>query len=175
MEVFRSLCDKLTLAKYKQMRSSSTYTKFPTPIKNNTYNDGFDVHVYFHKDNENELTFVRAIRRAIKADFPELPVYDIRYQPVGPHPISMFQVNVGTPAEFGAFIPWLVVHHECLSVLVHPNTGDARRDHTDRAIWIGTKLPLKLDAFERDEQMDAVMRQLEFMISNGRDGDTKAP
>lgn len=37
----------------------------------------------------------------------------------------MFEVNVFTPAQFGAFVAWMVINRGPLSVLVHPNTGDA--------------------------------------------------
>ena len=56
----------------------------------------------------------------------------------------MFEVNVFTPAQFGAFIPWLAIHRGPLSVLVHPNTTEDEDllNHTERAIWLGKKLPL---------------------------------
>ena len=68
----------------------------------------------------------------------------------------MFEVNVFTPSQFGAFIPWLVVNRGPLSALVHPNTVDpvsgeheeAERDHTQRAIWMGEKVPLDLSSFK---------------------------
>lgn len=34
----------------------------------------------------------------------------------------MFEVNLFTPAQFGAFIPWLTIWRGPLSVLVHPNS-----------------------------------------------------
>lgn len=54
----------------------------------------------------------------------------------------MFEVNIFTPEQFGAFIPWLVINRGPLSVLVHPNTGDDVRDHTQRASWLGKEMPL---------------------------------
>jgi hypothetical protein len=54
---------------------------------------------------------------------------------VGPHPIGMFEVNVFSPEQFGAFVAWLVVWRGILSALVHPNTGDDVRDHGERATW----------------------------------------
>lgn len=42
----------------------------------------------------------------------------------------MFEVNLFTPAQFGAFIPWLVINRGPLSALVHPNTDEEERDHT---------------------------------------------
>src|SRR6266480_7266227 len=67
---------------------------------------------------------------------PELRIYRLWDKPIGPHPVAMFEVNLFTPAQFGAFIPWLVINRGPLSVLVHPNTEDdseAKRNHTQRA------------------------------------------
>jgi aromatic ring-cleaving dioxygenase len=51
-------------------------------------------------------------------------------------------------AQFGAFVPWLVIHRGPLSALLHPNTGDALRDHTARATWLGQAFPLNLKIFK---------------------------
>lgn len=67
----------------------------------------------------------------------------------------MFEVNLFTPAQFGAFIPWLVINRGPLSALLHPNTVDPTtgdhdegyRDHTQRATWLGNPLPLDLGMF----------------------------
>lgn len=69
----------------------------------------------------------------------------------------MFEVNIFTPAQFGAFIPWLVINRGPLSALVHPNTvdpatgttEDEERDHTQRAIWMGERFPLDLSLFKK--------------------------
>ena len=53
-------------------------------------------------------------------------------------------VNVFTPEQFGAFIAWLVINRGPLSALIHPNTGDDVRDHSQRATWMGQPLPLQL-------------------------------
>lgn len=92
---------------------------------------------------------------------PELRIYTFHTRPVGPHPIAMFEVNLFTPAQFGAFVPWLVMHRGPLSVLIHPNTAAARsveggveevneeeKNHTTRAIWLGERVPLDLGLFE---------------------------
>lgn len=67
----------------------------------------------------------------------------------------MFEVNLFTPAQFGAFIPWLVINRGPLSALVHPNTVDEEgkmldeyRDHTQRATWMGTPVVLDLSIFK---------------------------
>ena len=77
----------------------------------------------------------------------------------------MFEVNVFTPgtlnpepthligvlnrsAQFGAFIPWLTINRGPLSAMIHPNTGDEYRDHTQRATWMGTPWPVNLRLFQ---------------------------
>lgn len=61
----------------------------------------------------------------------------------------MFEVNLFTPEQFGAFVPWLVIHRGPLSALVHPNTGEEVRDHSQRATWLGERLPLNLGPLKR--------------------------
>lgn len=87
---------------------------------------------------------------------PELRIYRFWEKPVGPHPYAMFEVNLFTPAQFGAFIPWLVIWRGPLSALVHPNTEEEPgalewdnelRNHTQRATWLGEKVPLDLSLF----------------------------
>lgn len=81
---------------------------------------------------------------------PELRIYTFFDKPVGPHPVAMFEVNVFTPAQFGALIPWLVINRGPLSALVHPNTVGAEdeRNHTQRATWLGERIPLDLRVFK---------------------------
>lgn len=80
---------------------------------------------------------------------PELRIYRFFDRPVGPHPVAMFEVNIFTPAQFGAFIPWLVINRGPLSALVHPNTieSEEKRNHTQRATWLGDRIPLDLRIF----------------------------
>lgn len=95
---------------------------------------------------------------------PELRIYKFWEEPVGPHPVAMFEVNLFTPAQFGAFIPWLVINRGPLSVLVHPNTVNSKtgeseeeeRDHTQRAMWLGERIPLDLSIFKDMEKLKQV-------------------
>lgn len=77
----------------------------------------------------------------------------------------MFEVNLFTPAQFGAFIPWLVINRGPLSVLVHPNTvnpetgeHEDERDHTQRATWMGSPVLLDLSLFKRMAEMKAAKK-----------------
>ena len=60
---------------------------------------------------------------------------------IGPHALPMYQVAFAVP-QFATFVPWLMLNRQDLPVLVHPNTGNARRDHITNAIWLGEKLPI---------------------------------
>ncbi|HUP05563.1 MAG TPA: DOPA 4,5-dioxygenase family protein [Caldimonas sp.] len=62
--------------------------------------------------------------------------------PVGPHTAAMYQIAFDVEA-FAGLVPWLALHREGLSVLVHPNTLAPRADHLTHALWLGTPLPLK--------------------------------
>ncbi len=64
---------------------------------------------------------------------------------VGPHTRSMYQVAFA-PAEFARLVPWLMLNRGPLDVLVHPETGDDLVDHRDHAMWMGERLPLRLEA-----------------------------
>ncbi|ATY65743.1 Dopa 4,5-dioxygenase [Cordyceps militaris] len=116
----------------------------------------FDVHVYYDQTNRDETKYATELYERIRREFSELRIYKLWDRPIGPHPTAMFEVSIFTPAQFGAFIPWLAVWRGPLSVLVHPNTVPAEgeslvaaelRDHTQRAIWLGEKQTLDTSIF----------------------------
>ncbi|KAL8935665.1 MAG: hypothetical protein Q9211_004580 [Gyalolechia sp. 1 TL-2023] len=124
----------------------------------NTYDSftgaaSFDVHIYFDPEDGEQVKYAENLRERIIKEFQELETYKMHYKAIGPHPIAMFEVDIANPAQFGAFVPWLAIHHGLLSVLVHPNTDDDLRGHTQNAMWMGEKLRLNLSVLEEIKKM----------------------
>lgn len=75
---------------------------------------------------------------------------------VGPHDQAMFQVSFSRDV-FPVLVPWLMLNHGGLSILLHSNTTNPRRDHLDDAVWIGTALALHGESLpDEDEAEDAL-------------------
>ena len=92
----------------------------------------------------------------------QMRIYKFWDRPVGPHPVPMFEVNTFTPIETGALFGFLTVWRGPLSyvvnsvvrrpslltsgchvrVLVHPNTGNVLKDHTELCTWMGRPWPI---------------------------------
>ena len=68
--------------------------------------------------------------------------------------------------QFGAFVPWLVINRGPLSALIHPNTGEDERDHTQRATWMGQPLPLNLGLFKKMAQLKMKQESTTVAASN---------
>jgi aromatic ring-cleaving dioxygenase len=102
---------------------------------------GFHAHVYYDAATRDRAA---QVRETLASQF------DVRLgrwhdQPVGPHPTAMYQVAFLFD-QFSEVVPWLMLHHQGLSILVHPTTGDDVADHTDHALWLGEKLDLDVDS-----------------------------
>ncbi|KAK1237062.1 hypothetical protein MKX07_000484 [Trichoderma sp. CBMAI-0711] len=136
---------------------SEAYSRFTDPLDNGR-RGGFDIHIYYFQNNKEQAQYARELWERIRREFPELRIYTFWDRPIGPHPVAMFEVNVFTPAQFGAFVSWLAVWRGPLSALIHPNTipedgvssaESGYRDHSQRAIWMGERLPLDYSIFAR--------------------------
>jgi aromatic ring-cleaving dioxygenase len=104
----------------------------------------YHAHIYYDpaasKDRANRL------RERAGEQFPQAALGRWHDEHVGPHLQSMFQIAF--PSEMlAAFVPWLMLNRDGLTILLHPETGDSYRDHTAHAAWFGAVLPLRLEAF----------------------------
>ena len=104
----------------------------------------YHAHVYYDSASRAEAA---ALREALERDF-KVEMGRWRASPVGPHPQAMYQVKFG-PDQFARIVPWLMLNRGGLTILIHPNTADAYRDHAEHALWLGQKLSLRLDVPRR--------------------------
>jgi DOPA 4,5-dioxygenase len=105
---------------------------------------GFHAHIYY--DPQTREAAAR-VRQGLSAGF-RVQLGSWHDEPVGPHLQAMYQA-VFAAEEFGKVVPWLMLHREGLSVLVHPSTGESYGDHLERSLWLGEKLKLNENVLRR--------------------------
>ena len=73
---------------------------------------------------------------------------------VGPHDQAMYQVAFANDV-FAELVPWLMLNHGSLSILVHPNTSNPRRDHHADPLWIGKPIHVHADKLPEETEREA--------------------
>ena len=103
----------------------------------------FHAHIYWANDSERTLAL------SFRDTLEEMGCVlgSIHDQRVGPHDLPMYQAEYSS-ANKGTVEEYLQTNAESLSILLHEDTGDDFKDHTDGARWIGRKLFLNLDWLE---------------------------
>ncbi|MBL4665890.1 MAG: DOPA 4,5-dioxygenase family protein [Sneathiella sp.] len=102
---------------------------------------GYHAHVYYSEMTKDVATH---LRDQIGQKFA-VKLGRWHDENVGPHKMAMYQVGF-TPSEFNKLLPWLMLNRDGLDILIHPETGNDLQDHTENAVWLGTKLDLELEA-----------------------------
>ena len=105
---------------------------------------GYHAHIYYR--DEGERAKAAELRKILSAN-PDIRMGRWRDEPVGPHPISMYQAAFSVN-QFPIIVPWLMLNRNGLTVLVHPETDDGVVDHRDNPLWLGEKLDLNIAFLE---------------------------
>jgi len=107
---------------------------------------GYHAHIYY--DPTTTRGAAARLREGLGAAFPAATLGSWHDEAVGPHTVAMYQVAFAV-GDFARIVPWLMLNRGELDVLVHPLAGNALDDHTIYAMWLGEKLPLRLDVLKR--------------------------
>jgi aromatic ring-cleaving dioxygenase len=105
----------------------------------------YHAHVYYDPGATRETA--ARLRERVGAAFPAAQLGRWHDELVGPHLRSMYQIAF--PRELlSAFLPWLMLNHDGLAVLLHPETDNPYADHTAHAAWLGEMLPLRTEVLD---------------------------
>ncbi|MBL0421515.1 DOPA 4,5-dioxygenase family protein [Ramlibacter sp. AW1] len=105
----------------------------------------YHAHVYFDADTVDQA---RALCEEAARRFG-ISMGRVHEKRVGPHPRWSCQLAFAA-GDFERVVPWLDEHRGGLDVFVHGLSGDALKDHTDFAYWLGNDWPLDLRQFQQD-------------------------
>jgi aromatic ring-cleaving dioxygenase len=108
--------------------------------------NGYHAHIYY--DPAETRDAASRLREGLGAAFPAATLGSWHDEAVGPHTVAMYQIAFAVE-DFARIVPWLMLNRDGLDVLVHPLAGNAYDDHTVFAMWLGDRLPLRLDVLKR--------------------------
>ncbi|KAF9919805.1 hypothetical protein FBU30_010517 [Linnemannia zychae] len=125
------------------------YTSSSTDIQSEYDNEikEFHFHLYWFQNNSASHASAvklrdRIIELAQQGFFQVVPLKNgINTAPRGPHPIGSYEVWCARE-DFARCYSWFVLNRGPHSILIHPLTREELADHSSRAAWLGTPVPL---------------------------------
>jgi DOPA 4,5-dioxygenase len=109
----------------------------------------YHIHVYYDPESRERAAL---LRERVEARFA-VKMGRWRDEPVGPHVQPMYLFSFA-PEQFAAVVPFVMLNRQGLTVLLHPDSGRPRDDHTINAVWMGEVLPVKMDILPEADHPD---------------------
>ena len=100
----------------------------------------YHAHVYYDPASKDRAAL---LRQWVEERFP-VRMGSWHDEPVGPHVQAMYQIAFATD-QFPTLVPFLMLNRMGLTILLHPQSGRPRDDHTLHASWMGQVLPVKTE------------------------------
>jgi DOPA 4,5-dioxygenase len=102
----------------------------------------YHIHVYYDVTTKEKAAL---LRQWVEERFAgQMRMGNWHDELVGPHIRAMYQIAF-PPEMFAALVPFIMMNRMGLTVLVHPQSGRPRDDHTLHAMWMGEVLAVKTD------------------------------
>jgi DOPA 4,5-dioxygenase len=109
----------------------------PTHPRPYTDIKSYHAHIYFDEDNYHKASL---LRRWVAERF-DVELGDWNLKPRGPHVTPSFYFGFENEL-LPVVIPWLQLNSLGLTILIHPNSDNARSDHLYYALWVNRSQPV---------------------------------
>jgi DOPA 4,5-dioxygenase len=104
--------------------------------------EDYHAHIYYDPASKDRAAL---LRQWVEQRFPgQMRMGTWHDQPVGPHVQAMYQIAF-SPDLLPSLVPFLMLNRMGLIILLHPQSGRPRDDHTLNAVWMGEVLPVKTE------------------------------
>ncbi|HTB48369.1 MAG TPA: DOPA 4,5-dioxygenase family protein [Acetobacteraceae bacterium] len=104
--------------------------------------EDYHVHIYYDPASKDRAAL---LRRWVEEQYPgQMRMGSWHDEPVGPHVQAMYQIAF-SPELLPRLVPFLMLNRMGLTILLHPQSGRPRDDHTLNAVWMGAVLPVKTE------------------------------
>lgn len=106
----------------------------------------YHMHVYFDPENRDRAALLRQwVEERFTVRMGRW--HDV---PVGPHVAAMYQIQF-MPELFPTLVPFVMMNRMGLTILLHPQSGRPRDDHTINATWMGEVLAVKTEVLRESD------------------------
>lgn len=103
----------------------------------------YHAHIYFQSSDTDKIKALETLARVLGL-FHELEIYPT---PIGPHPLPTLELHF-YENNYLAVKAWLELNQGEYSILIHEETGNDVRDHSENIEWLGEPVPIDFGFFD---------------------------